>query len=222
MSALRRVANLALRPCKLVLHKLRTDDRASHKDLPQRHFDNCRVFSKRSDLLCALPTGGIAAEIGVAYGDFSAEILQLNRPSELHLIDLWQGDRYEPGFNKVTSRFRREIEEGSVVIHRGLSTEILSSLPSGMFDWIYLDTSHSYTATVQELALCPKILKKGGRIAGHDFCVGNPYSALPYGVIRAVYEFCEKNHWEMGYVSLDADGYFSFCVQPMAPKEVKA
>jgi Methyltransferase domain len=222
MSALRRVANRALRPCKLALHKLRADDPASHKDLPQRHFDNCRVFSKRSDLLCALPSGGIVAEIGVAYGDFSSEILRLNRPSELHLIDLWKGERYEPGFKNVTTQFHREIAGGGVVIHRGLSVEIMSSLPSGMFDWVYLDAGHGYAGTVQELALCRRILKKDGRIAGHDFCTGNPYSALPYGVIQAVYEFCLEHDWEMEYVTLDADGHFSFCVRPMASEGVKA
>lgn len=219
MGALTRALNHALRPFKLVVHRSRTDDPASHRNLPQRFFDNCRVFSHRAELIGAMPPQGVVAEIGVAYGDFSEEILRLARPSALHLIDLWQGKRYEPGFNAVSTRFRKEISHGRVVIHRGLSTEMLATLPSGLFDWVYLDAGHSYAGTVEELALCRRILKEGGRIAGHDFCIGNPYSALPYGVIRAVYEFCEKHGWEMEYVSLDANGYFTFCIRPTSPAE---
>ena len=51
------------------------------------HFSNCIVLSNRSELLRRLPKGGVVAEIGVADGDYSQEILALNEPSKLLLID---------------------------------------------------------------------------------------------------------------------------------------
>src|SRR5687767_6022213 len=47
------------------------------------------VLTSRQELLRHLPKGGIAAEIGVADGDYSAAILASAEPRELHLIDPW-------------------------------------------------------------------------------------------------------------------------------------
>ena len=100
---------------------------------------------------------------------------------------------------------------GRVAIRQGLSLDVLSSLPAQSFDWVYLDTVHDYETTAQELVACARVTKE--RIAGHDFCIGNPYSKLPYGVIQAVFEFCRTHVWRFEYITLDGSGYFSFCLR---------
>src|SRR5262249_9334468 len=164
-------------------------------------FTECRVFSNRIELLKALPRGGVIAEIGVADGDYSAEILSLNQPATLHLIDAWDDERFSRGLELVQSRFEREIAVGSGTIHHGRSVDVLPSLAKKSFDWIYLDTTHGYDDTVQELRLCKSLIKDGGYIAGHDFCTGNPYNGYPYGVIQAVYEFCAEYRWKFVYIT---------------------
>jgi hypothetical protein len=181
--------------------------------LPQHCFANCRVLASRTELAKAMPRSGVVAEIGVANGDFSTDILSFNAPSALYLVDSWENARYQQGFEYIQSRFAQQIKAGAVILNRGRSIDILPTLPVKSFDWLYLDTTHEYTDTLQELYLCESIVKDGGYIAGHDFCVGNPYSAIPYGVIRAVYEFCTERNWGFEYITLDSDGDFSFCLQ---------
>jgi hypothetical protein len=140
----------------------------------------------------------------------------LNQPATLHLVDTWGSERFSAGFERVQSRFAREIAAGSVVVHRGRAVDILPGLAGKLLDWLYLDTTHAYADTAQELRLCESLVKDGGRIAGHDFCTGNPYSGVPYGVIQALYEFCLEHQWSFEYVSLDGNGYFSFCLKEIS------
>jgi predicted O-methyltransferase YrrM len=179
------------------------------------------VLSNRGELLRAL-RGGTIAEIGVANGDYSAEILGLNKEAILHLIDAWDSDRYSKGFERVQTRFAAEIAARSVILHRGRAVDILPTLANRSFDWLYLDTSHQYVETVKELRLCESLVKDSGRIAGHDFCTGNPYHGLPYGVIQAVYEFCAERRWSFEYITLDGDGYFSFCLKRILREDDRA
>jgi hypothetical protein len=211
-----KLINYGLRPAGLALTKISptaAPGPPTVRDLPQFYVVDCRVLSSRSELLKALPRGGAVAEIGVADGDYSAEILSLNQPATLHLIDTWGCERFSGGFKRVQSRFAREIAAGSVVVHRGRSVDILPGLADRVLDWVYLDTTHGYADTAQELRLCGSLVKDGGRIAGHDFCTGNPYSGTPYGVIQALYEFCPDHQWSFEYIALDGNGYFSFCLK---------
>lgn len=218
-----KMINYFLRPVGLVLHTAHpappTSPTPAGRDLPQLFFTDCRVLSNRIELLKALPRGGVIAEIGVADGYYSAEIFRLNQPAALHLIDPWDTDFYSKGLEVVQSKFKQEIVARSVILHHGRSGDVLPTLAKKSFDWIYLDTTHSYADTAQELRLCAPLIKDGGHIAGHDFCIGNPYSGYPFGVIQAVYEFCAEHRWSFVYITLDADGHFSFCLKQISGEQ---
>lgn len=47
------------------------------------------VPASRDELIALLPKGGVVAEVGVAFGDFSEVILARTLPKRLHLIDPW-------------------------------------------------------------------------------------------------------------------------------------
>jgi len=180
--------------------------------LSLHHTENCRVLPNRNELLYRIASNGTAAEIGAAFGNFSGEILSRNRPKELHLIDAWAGERYEAGLAKIKECFPKEIASGRLKIHRGLSIEKLPEFADGFFDWVYIDTNHSYGTTWKELQISHSKVKSSGRIAGHDFCTGNVIDPVPYGVVEAVTKFCKDYHWQFEYLTVESNGHFSFCL----------
>jgi SAM-dependent methyltransferase len=178
--------------------------------LSLHHTENCRVLPNRSELLHRLPHGGVAAEIGVAFGDYTAEILAYNRPATLHLIDAWDLSRYNEGYERVTSRFADAIDGGQVQLHVGGSTERLADFADDTFDWVYIDTDHSYANSWNELVLCDAKVKRDGRICGHDFCSGNVVKPVVYGVVQAVNRFCVEYGWQFEFLTLEPGAHFSY------------
>lgn len=187
-------------------------DGAPSVRLNERHTQNCRVLPTRMHLLERLPHGGVVAEIGVAFGDFTMQILKRSKPEKLHLVDAWASDRYQHGLAQIRERFSEEIASGAIEINQGLSTQRLCEFPADYFDWVYIDTDHSYATTRDELRLSAQKVKPGGLIAGHDFTSGNPVRAVPYGVIEACNEFCLQEGWEYAFLTLEPSGHFSFAL----------
>ncbi|WP_194976838.1 class I SAM-dependent methyltransferase [Aquiflexum lacus] len=178
------------------------------------HIQNLKAVPTREDLLALLPKNGVVAELGVDRGGFSEKILKINTPLKLCLIDVWQSKRYpEKLYQEVSSKFKEELKNKKVEIHRGYSTEVVNNFPEGYFDWIYIDTVHDYRITKLELELYRSKLKKGGIIAGHDFIVGEIDVPWKYGVIEAVYEFCKEHHWEIIYLTMERGISPSFAIR---------
>jgi hypothetical protein len=184
-------------------------------ELHPKHIKNLKVLLNRRDLLKVLTKNAICAEVGVDKGDFSDLILMLTDPKRLHLIDAW-GDplRYHNGLKSlVEDKFKNEIERGNVEINVGYSTEILKKFPNRYFDWVYLDTSHTYKATAAELSILKEKVKPEGIIAGHDYIIGNWANDYRYGVIEAVHELCLNDNWELVYITANFSEMPSFAIR---------
>jgi hypothetical protein len=162
-----------------------------------------------------MPKSGIVAEVGVAGGNFAAEILGRCGVRRLHLIDAWSGERYALDFDLVRTRFAGELTTGLVEINRGLSETVLARFADSYFDWVYIDSDHGYATTLSELSICHHKVRPGGRIAGHDFCLGNITKPLRYGVIQAVNDFCIEHDWGYEYLTIESHGHFSFCIHAL-------
>lgn len=191
--------------------------RRAIQPLGARHIRNLRVYLDRETMLAQLlPKGGVVAEMGVDRGDFSQSILDIADPRELHLIDPWSTRRYgDLKWGDVSSRFSAEVEAGRVSIHRGCSTEVMAGFPDGHFDWVYIDTTHAYELTMEELAISMRKVRGGGIIAGHDYVSGNVDKRLRYGVVEAVHEFCIEKKWEMVGLTHEPHRYLSFALRAM-------
>jgi hypothetical protein len=152
-----------------------------------------------------LPRHSVGAEIGVHVGDFSAVILDVVVPRQLHLIDPWRHETtetYEKAwyggaakggqaemddrYTSVLARFENQIAAGSVVVHRGESSQVLSELPDDFFDWTYIDGNHLYEYVALDLEWSLRKTKPGGLITGDDYTEGGWWEG---GVKRAVDEF---------------------------------
>lgn len=182
--------------------------------LQKKHVDNCNLLLNREELLKLMKKNGVVAEIGVDEGKFSKRINDVTRPKKLHLIDIWGTDRFHDGkFRAVESFFKEDIMTDRVNIHKKLSTEASKDFKDNYFDWIYIDTDHSYQTTKAELQLYAPKVKKDGIISGHDYRMGNWITTYRYGVIEAVHEFCVYHDWELIYLTAEPTESQSFAIR---------
>jgi hypothetical protein len=155
-----------------------------------------------------LPKSGIGAELGVFKGEFSPVLLERTNASRLHLIDPWYfltshwhwgtGDRSTVhALIKILRRFEKEIESGRVQVHVGDDRQILSTFPERYFDWVYIDSSHFYEHTRDELQILARKMKPDGLIAGDDW-QPDP-SHRHHGVYKAVTELVAAGQYEVVY-----------------------
>jgi methyltransferase family protein len=167
---------------------------------------------ERAEMLIRfLPRNSIGAEIGVFRGEFSATIIRAIEPRELHLVDPWDiayganypnwGDYTEHGALTTARAFAETVSRTTsgrktkVIVVKDFSAPWLATMPDGYFDWIYLDSTHTYDDTKQELALSARKVKPEGVICGHDFEIRR--HELHHGVFRAVTEFVRKGEYEL-------------------------
>lgn len=183
-------------------------------ELEKKHIQNCHLLLNRRELLTKLQKSGVVAELGVNRGDFSKLILELCTPLKLHLVDIWGSDRYHLGlYNHIKETFHDCIASGVVEIHKQLSVDAVTNFADDYFDFIYIDTSHSYETTRDELLKYEPKMKLGGIIAGHDYLKGNWITMHRYGVIEAVHEFCVKRNWELIYLTAEPTESQSFAIR---------
>lgn len=171
------------------------------------------VQCTREQMLHCFPKSGTVAEIGVAKGAFSQEILKTNTPAKLHLIDPWEHQEREDYQNDVSNvnnaenetryqdilkMFAKEISAGQVVVHRQYSHEAAAQFPDKSFDWLYVDALHTYEGALADLKTYHTKVKDSGFIFGHDYANNPGALQMGFGVVEAVNEFCK----EYGYTFL--------------------
>jgi len=135
---------------------------------------------------------GTAAEIGVAEGNFSHDLLQAGIP-HLYMVDNWatiknvkgDGNFAQHWHDKNFKRAKEQVQEFTdrYKILKGMSTHMATYVADESLSMVYLDADHSYEGALNDLtAWYPKV-KPGGIIAGHDYL--NP----SYGIREAVSTF---------------------------------
>jgi hypothetical protein len=67
-------------------------------------------------------------------------------------------------------------------------------MPDRYFDWIYLDSTHSYEGTVKELDLIRTKLKRGAILAGDDW--HDDPAHRHHGITKAVLEAVSRGEYE--------------------------
>ncbi len=171
------------------------------------------LFKYRHEFLELFPNNSIGLELGVFKGEFTKQILEIVKPSELHLIDVWwklYGEYYpnwgaytgngtlrtKDAYNEVISNIFEFRERCRVYV--GDDLEILKGFSDCYFDWVYIDSSHNYVHTKSELLLLDKKIKVNGFITGHDW--QPDVNHIHNGVYQAVIEFTEETDWRIIYL----------------------
>lgn len=149
---------------------------------------------------------GEAAEVGVAEGNFSKDLLNMGF-TKLYMIDNWatiEGVKGDANFGQEwhDANFEKAKQQvllfgDKAVILKGLTKEMASQIPDNSLSLVYLDAGHDYTSVWHDLkAYLPK-LKVGGIMAGHD------YLNTAYGVHDAVNDFLKGTGIEINLIPED-------------------
>jgi predicted O-methyltransferase YrrM len=198
------------------LGRARREDELTQRAAQQINPDlmrNAKLVPDRVELLTYLPKNAVVAEIGVAQGMFSENILRICQPTKLHLIDPWDSPvnarHSETAMQGVQARFADAIASKTVELHRGYSFKVLATLGENVFDWVYLDAAHDYTNVRNDLELLHRAVKPGGIIAGHDY-IRWVSATDRYGVLEAVNEFINRTKSELLYLTNQVDKHDTF------------
>lgn len=182
---------------------------AEKQDFKYWQYKIGRLDAKRGSLIDKyLPKGAIGAELGVFKGHFSRVLLNRAKPKELHLIDPWflltsewswasRNKSTVDALCNVLKSNKKEINDKIVYVHIQDDLKLLKEFPNEYFDWVYIDSSHSYEHTVSELQLLLKKVKGSGIICGDDW--QPDVNHRHHGVYKAVNEFILKNNYKLLY-----------------------
>jgi len=168
------------------------------------------MINTRDEITNLLCSNSVGCELGVFEGEFSQQLLNSGKFNKLYLVDIFSGQ---------ASNFGKHYQDASVlhdiVINRfsnNSSVEVIKSdsitflrSTNIKFDFIYIDTIHSYDFLIQELEAAHAIIKSGGYICGHDYCLTFD------GVIKAVKEFVDRYGYSI--VSTTENDYPSFIIK---------
>ena len=174
-------------------------------------FAAAKIKSRNDELLSLMPPNAIAAEFGVQAGSYSQFISRVNKPKELHLVDVWEEtetpwpsyDEQRQNYLDVLKMFEKEVSSGSVIVHKGDDLAYMEQFPDHYFDWVYIDTTHQYEHTVRELELAATKVKPDGYICGHDYTDNEHSRKWGFGVVRAVNQFTKNHDWVIAYITED-------------------
>ena len=173
-----------------------------------------KYLNTRTDMLNMIPENSKFVEIGVFRGEFSRDIINIVKPEELFLVDIWQGkwgsgdkngDNYVEILdmeNVYLNMFHQAIKHNNIHIVRATSTAFLNSCDDCYFDSIYVDGDHEEQAVYNDLVNSYKKIRNGGNLMGHDY---------HHQIKTSVDRFCADYKQEISYIA--NDGCPSFLIQ---------
>lgn len=168
----------------------------------------------RIDLLNLIPKNLIILEIGVFRGEFAKDILRITQPSELYLVDIWEGkwgSGDKDGNNYVEigdmesvylGLFNQTKDKANIHVVRSKSVLFLQSCADNLFDVIYVDGDHTEEAVYNDMVHSFAKIKPNGLLMGHDY---------HHQIEIAVNRFCRDYNQTIEYVT--EDGCPSFCIK---------
>lgn len=175
------------------------------------------VFSRESALSHErIKNARRIVEIGTMAGDFAQTILDCINPKQLTIIDTFNVDDTmtkkfiaKDHFKFVSDRF---INDQRVTVIRGKGSDILPEIHvSGKkYDFIYIDSSHSFVDTFNELVWSSMVLSDDGVIGIDDFSQQLYDPSTPFEVVEAVTQFLNMNkEFKVLLFSFNKSGFYN-------------
>jgi len=175
-------------------------EEAVPESLPAAELENVQLLPHRTELLEHMPTSGTAAEFGSGNGAFAESIVRITQSETLYLVDQWESDEERQA---VERRFSEH--QGTIHFRGADPLSVLRDAETDSLDWVYINSSHEYEATLAELRESQRAVAADGYIAGDDYKIVN-------GVIPAVHQFCAETDWLLSYLTLETHGRRSYAL----------
>jgi len=152
----------------------------------------------------------IGVEIGVEYAPYSKYLLKTGLFNFFYCVDSWDDTFYDvldgdgnPLKLTINSDLNYEIaksnlnEFDNVITLRKPSIDAVNDFEDGYFDFIYIDSNHTYDNVLMDVSMWWSKLKVGGMMCGDDYIDGyddveynnKKYKAI-FGVKSAIDCFC--------------------------------
>jgi hypothetical protein len=181
------------------LPALRAETRMSHR------------VRERKFLLDFIPQNSTGAELGVFTGLFSSLLAREPKIARVTFVDPWwtaHGDYYGDwgaytDFGRLSTRTAHALATKRVVksglpgrsVEVAFSYDWLERQPDQSLDFVYIDSTHTYEGTRDELSLLNQKLKANGLIMGDDW--RSDRNDRHHGVCLAVNEFIRSKGFEV-------------------------
>jgi hypothetical protein len=138
----------------------------------------------------------IGAEIGVEQGKYSETLCKAIPDLRLYSIDPWIA--YDRGSHVIPQRkldryYAEAVERlkpYNCEIVKRYSLDMARKLRPGTLDFVYIDGNHEFEYIIQDIIQWSKIVRSGGIISGHDWCI-DIKGRLPFHVIQATRVYTE-------------------------------
>lgn len=140
-----------------------------------------KKIKTRLDLLSLVDKQCKMVELGVFRGEFAKDIIQIVQPSELFLVDIWDGEMgsgNKDGDNYVKITNMKNIylnlihqtkSHNNIHVVRSDTVSFLRSCEENYFDAIYVDADHSEQAVYNDMIESFRVIRPGGYLMGHDY-----------------------------------------------------
>jgi hypothetical protein len=142
-------------------------------------------------------------EVGVANGEYSKLICDLNPQMKLYGIDPWTPYKDYIDFKKHSTfkmmeeetlrRMRKYIKEGQYEIIKEFSIDAVKRFEDKSLDFVYIDANHEGDYALIDVTAWAKKVKSGGIVAGHDFYHSDA-TKIPYWSVKGAIKTYVKNN----------------------------
>jgi hypothetical protein len=197
--------------------------------LQQKHVQSAKLYATRIDMIddLVLPPEPSVAEIGVAFGDFSIELMRALRPRkfvgldlfELHHVPVIWGKPSSETFQGLdhltyyTRKMERHASGCTLDIKRGDSSALLGLYPDASFDLIYIDGAHDYAGVKKDADVSVRKVKPGGFLIFNDYIYFDHLAKHEYGIIPVVNDLCVNHGWKVAGFALQSQMFCDICLK---------
>lgn len=197
--------------------------------IPEQALKEAKIYESRYTMLNDIPKNQIFIEVGVAYGDFTKEIIEKCTPTKFIAVDhfgfesfpeIWgespsvrfQGKTHEEYYKNRISNLQKE-NHFEYLHLAGNSAEMVLRGPN--FDIAYIDAGHSYEDVALDTKSVLTKLNPGGHIIFNDYIWRDTHNANIYGVVRVANKILAEGGFTVRGLALNPKMFCDLWIQKL-------
>lgn len=179
---------------------------AASTDLPSAYLSRLRVVADRNAMLRLLPSGAVAALVGVSERDWIRRVLLIARPATLYVCECEPSRLARPATETTLA------EDSNSAPLRWVEPVELQSLGPEALDWLFVELPPAYDSWSKWLEFGATAVRAGGTIAGAGYG-GSSGDGQALEPVRAVNGFCIRRGWDFALLSHESHRRLSFAIR---------